>query len=447
MVDTTIDAADAVRRYCRILEEPTISRTDARKVDWAVFERFGSVVGSLYPAFVAAVESIPTGTHALLYRWAGTGAAEPAVLMAHYDVVGVSDGWTTPPFEPTIVGDGPDRFIRARGVIDDKASLVGILEAADALAAEGFRPQGDLYFAFSHDEEVLGEGTPGIVEVLRSRGVRPRLVLDEGGIVGETIFPGARGEPIQIGVSEKGTASVELRCSAPGGHASVPPDIAATVELARAVVAIHDAGDTPFLNDVTRRLIADIGRDAEAALRSAAEALDAGDEPRAIEHFSRVSAAARAMVNSAAVVTMLEAGHTENALPETATAIVNLRISVGDTVDDALARLRAAVGDGVELRLLTASEPSPVSPSAGPMWDALVASIRHVYGEVRVSPYVNNGGTDSRNYTGICSTVYRWSPCHMTLEERGSLHAIDEHLRVSSFVDGCTFYRHFIATL
>jgi carboxypeptidase PM20D1 len=417
-------------------------------VDWAPFERFRADLTTAYPVLSEALEPIGTNTRSLLLRWAGRGLAEPTVLMAHYDVVAVGGTWTTDPFGAVMEGEGDDAVIRARGVIDDKASLVGILESVEALAAAGFQPQGDIYFAFSHNEEVLGDGTPDIVRVLESLGVRPRIVLDEGGIVGETIFPGAVGDPIQVGVSEKGTATVEVRCTAPGGHASVPPLRASTVDLAEAVVRIHAAGETPFLNDVTRRLILDIGRGADGPLAEAAEALAAGDEERAIERFSAVSPDSRAMVHSSAVVTVLSAGHTVNAVPEEAVATVNLRISVGDTVDDAVARLRAALGDiDAELVVIEGGEPSPVSPSEGREWDLLLDAIRHTYGQVLVSPYVNNGGTDSRNYTGICDTVYRFSPCHMTRAERSSIHAIDEHLRVSSFLEGCRFYLHLIAGL
>lgn len=447
-----IDHAAAVDRYQRIVRLATISRPDENEVEWIVFEEFGRLLPELYPATIGRLERIPTATRSQLYRWAGTDGTQSVVLMAHYDVVGVGGAWANPPFSGTIVGHGPDAVIFGRGVIDDKASFVGILEAVEALCRAGFTPHDDIYLAFSHNEEVLGDGTPDIVDILERRGIRPRLVLDEGGIIGESIFPGSRRPTAQVGVSEKGTATVRMICTAQGGHASVPPVQTSTARLARAIVAIDDAPGTPFLSEVTRRLILDIGTGADGALGQAAALISSDDadsgDAAVIAAFSRVSADARAMVHSSAVVTMLAAGHTVNAVPERATATVNLRIAVGDTVDAAVRRLISQVDDpDIRIEVVEAGEPSPVSPSDGKEWESLVRATEETYGDVLVSPYINNGGTDSRNYTRICDTVYRFSPCDMTLAERHTIHAIDEHLRVSSFTDGCDFYLRFIGRL
>lgn len=448
MTTVRLDHDRAVADYRDIVRLATVSRLGDEGVDWEPFAAFAALIPERFPRLHAVAERIETGTPAILLRWPGRSAEpSPVVLMAHYDVVAVGGSWTTPPFDP-VLEDGPDGpVLRGRGAIDDKASLVGILSAVEALVTEGFVPAADVYLAFSHNEEVLGDGTPAIVARLGERGVRPRMVLDEGGIVGESIFPGAPDSTVQVGVSEKGTATVRLVCRAPGGHASVPPRQTVTARLARAILDIDEAGAFAVVNDVTRRLVRDLGRVAAGDLARAAELLEV-DEAAFVAAFSEVSPDARAMVHSTAAVTVVSAGHTVNAVPEEATALVNLRICVGDTVGAAVDRLRSAISDpGVELELVEAGEPSAVSPSSGPEWDLLVEMIGATYGDVLVSPYVNNGGTDSRNYTGICDAVYRFGPSAMTREERRSIHAIDEHLRISSFLDGCDFYLRLIARL
>ena len=82
-----------------------------------------------------------------------------------------------------IVGEGADAAIHARGAIDDKGALVAILEAVEQLVAEGFAPARDVYLSFGHNEETAGEGAQAIVALLTERGVRPGLVIDEGGAV------------------------------------------------------------------------------------------------------------------------------------------------------------------------------------------------------------------------------------------------------------------------
>jgi carboxypeptidase PM20D1 len=145
---------------------------------------------------------------------------------------------------------------------------------------------------------------------------------------------------------------------------------------------------------------------------------------------------------------MLAAGHSSNAIPERATATVNIRVSPGHPVTELIEWITVLVDDpGIEVEVVEARDASPVSPATGPAWDRLAKHVRAVYGDVLVVPYVNNGGTDSRNYTGISDFVYRFNPVDMTLAERGTLHAVDERLRISSFVEALEFYRGFVADL
>src|SRR5690606_29924888 len=92
----------------------------------------------------------------LFYEWRGSDpAARPVLLLAHQDVVPVLEpaAWTHPPFAGTIA----DGYVWGRGAMDDKSSLMGLLEAVEQLLAAGFQPQRTVYLAFGHDEETGGE--------------------------------------------------------------------------------------------------------------------------------------------------------------------------------------------------------------------------------------------------------------------------------------------------
>src|SRR6185369_16961415 len=91
---------------------------------------------------------------------------------------------------------------------------------------------------FGCDEEVSGTAAVAAVDELVRRGVRPWLVLDEGGAVAHEAFPGVKRPVAAIGVAEKGTTSVELRVEGRGGHASTPARNGPTVRLSRAVLRI-----------------------------------------------------------------------------------------------------------------------------------------------------------------------------------------------------------------
>ena len=65
---------------------------------------------------------------------------------------GTEKDWQHPPFDGVIA----DGFIWGRGSWDDKGNLYSMLEAAEQMAKQGFRPKRTVYFAFGHDEEVAG---------------------------------------------------------------------------------------------------------------------------------------------------------------------------------------------------------------------------------------------------------------------------------------------------
>ena len=141
------------------------------------------------------------------------------MLMAHYDVVPVEEeNWDVPPFE-AIIKDGA---MWGRGTLDTKVTFNGILSAAENLIGQGFTPENDIYFAFSGGEEVNGKGAVNIVNWFTEKGVKPALVLDEGGAVVENVFPGVKEPCGLIGIAEKGMLNLEYSISSGGGHASAP---------------------------------------------------------------------------------------------------------------------------------------------------------------------------------------------------------------------------------
>lgn len=434
------DPERALDRFRELLRIPTISRNDVAETDWEAFDRFIATLPGLYPALHAALEREQHG-HSLLYRWRGTGDGAPTVLMAHYDVVPATDeGWQHPPFAAELTGSDAERLLWARGTLDDKGSAVAILEAVEALVGAGFTPTNDVYLSFGHDEETVGSGARGIVDVLRERGIRPALVLDEGGAVVERIFPGVS-EPIAVvGVSEKGITSVHLTVEQHGGHASTPPRMTATVRLARAITRVNAKPFPARLTETNLRMVETLGAHATGPLRAVftrARRL----QPLLRTVFARLSDETRAIVRTTTAVTQLRGSLAANALPETAEAVVNVRIAVGSNVAETLEHLRRAIRDpAVHIHAADPSEPSPISPTDGPQWDRLASAIRTVHPRAIVTPYIMLGASDSRHFTPICDAVYRFTPFEMSADERGTLHARDERIHVATWLRGIAFY-------
>ncbi|MDQ1121587.1 M20/M25/M40 family metallo-hydrolase [Microbacterium trichothecenolyticum] len=432
-----------VERFRELLAIPTVSRADPADVDDAAFVAFRATLESLYPLVHEHLDREVVAGHSLLYRWRGRTDAAPLLLLAHQDVVPV-DGqeWRHPPFAAEIVGEGPDQTIHARGAIDDKGALVAIFEAVEQSLADGAVPETDVWLAFGHDEETRGTGAQALAALLADRGVRPALVLDEGGAVVEGAVPGVGVPTAMIGVAERGVATFDLVTREAGGHASTPPALPATARLARAIDRLRRR---PF----PRRLVAPVRAMLATAAPHAVAPYGAVfrraglTAPVLIRALSSLGPETNALVRTTAVVTRLEGAAGENVLATTARASVNVRLLTGETLSDVAIHLRRAVADPlVDIELRHGGDPSPVSPWRGDAWRRLASAVTATLGADVVSlPYLQLGASDSRFYTGLTDAVYRFAPFHLTRAERDALHAPDERVRVEVWLRGIRFYR------
>ena len=449
--DTPGSAGRAAASLAELVRYRTVSfRAEAStraetRVETAEFEAFIAALPRLYPAVHAALELERVNGHALLYRWPGSAlAGDPAaaqrasVLMAHYDVVPAGDPgeWTQAPFS----GHNDGTFLWGRGTLDDKGQLVAILEAAESLLRAGYAPAHDLYFSFGNNEETAGNSAAAAADLLASRGVKPWLVLDEGGAVAGGAFPGVRRPAAVVGVAEKGILDVELLTRDPGGHASTPPRMGATARLARAITRIERSPFPQSLPEVTAEMLRRFGPHTPLPLRAvfANVALLRGPITWL---FGRLGNETNAMTRTTVAITTLEGSSGANVLAATAKANANIRVAVGETVEGTVAHLRKIIRDPkVELRIVEGSGPSPVSPSSGAQWELLADCIGQVFPEAIITPYIMMGGTDSRRFTGICGAVYRFAPFFMDVRARGSIHAVDEKIALETLDRGVRFY-------
>lgn len=423
-------------RLQRVLRVRTVSRHGAPP-DADALRELRALLAELYPDAFGTLEVETVAEHTVLARWPGADTEGPTLLMAHQDVVPADDehGWSRPPF----AADSDGETIVGRGAIDDKGSLVAILEAIDALVADGFVPARDVWLLLGHDEEVGGTGADAAIDELAARGVRPSLTLDEGGAVIEAPVPGVDARIAVIGVSEKGSAVVRMRVEQQGGHSSTPARSPATAVLARAVLRVTRARFPQRLTPTTVAMLETLAPHASgpiaAALRRARRLAPA---LRAVLGRNDET---RAMLATTASVTMLAAGEAPNATAERADALVSARIGQGSSIAETLAVLRGAVRDArVRLEVVQGWEPSPVSPAHGEPWDAVVRAIEAEMPGVVPVAYDMLGATDGRYAHRICEHVYRFTPFHMSSDDRARLHARDERIAIAELERGARWY-------
>jgi carboxypeptidase PM20D1 len=439
-----LDADAAAARLAELVRIPTVSTPAREDRDPAAFGAFRDRLTRLYPHTHRVLEREVLGDGALLYRWRSGNDQPPLVLMAHYDVVPVAgQDWTRDPFSGLI----EDGYVHGRGAIDDKGALVAILEAVESLVTAGITPARDVYLSFGDDEEVFGVGARLAVEALSSRGIRPWAVLDEGGAVVTGVFPGVPGPIAVVGLAEKGLLDVELITSDPGGHASAPVRGGAPARLARAILRIEDDPFPARLDDVVLAMIDALGRHAPGAHRLLF-AHAATLRPVLAALLSRVSREANALVRTTVAVTRLEGSNARNVLATRAMAHLNIRIALGETVHSTVDRLRRVVDDpGVELRVVSGNDPSPVSRADNQAFALIGDAVRSVYPDAAVAPYVMVQASDARHFSQICDSVYRFMPFDLSTAELAALHAADERISVAALHRGAGFYRYLLRHL
>ena len=217
--DVDFDREAAIAALSALVRCRTVSNENRELEDDAEFEKLIALLPSLYPRVLQSCSMLRMEDRGLLFTWKGREEGRPAVLMAHYDVVPVEEeNWDVPAFE-ALIRDGA---MWGRGTLDTKVTFNGILSAAENLLAQGFTPLHDIYFAFSGGEEINGLGAVHIVEYFQEHGVKPELVLDEGGAVVQDVFPGVKEPCGLIGIAEKGMMNLEFSVNSGGGHASAP---------------------------------------------------------------------------------------------------------------------------------------------------------------------------------------------------------------------------------
>ncbi|CAN5278576.1 M20 family peptidase [soil metagenome] len=425
-------------RLARLIAIPTVS--DAGD---AVFDRFVAQLRDEYPLIFERLPLDLPSSRSLLFRWAGSdAAAQPIVLMAHYDVVPVVEAdWSRPPFgEPLSAG-----VVWGRGALDDKGELVVLLDAVENLLAAGITPRRDVYVALGGNEESYGAGAVATAELLAARGVRAAFVLDEGGAIIDSPFPGVDAPLAVIGTAEKGVLGIRLSVLGEGGHAATPPRWTTIDRLARALRRLRLAPARLGLSTPARQMLEAIAPHSAGPLRAVFGNLWLFG-PLVARVLPLMGPENAGFVQTTIAPTMLSAGTAANVLPSAAAATLNLRLVPGDTAEATLARLRRSIRDEkVLVEVIEGAEPSPVSPAHGPAFAAIVGAVAVSWPEAIPVPYLMMQATDSRHFHGVADAVYRFAPLRMTAAQRASIHGVDEYVQVDSLERGERFYRQLIA--
>lgn len=407
------------------------------------FAQFEALLSAEYPRLHARLAREKVTDRGMLFHWKGASPDRPVVLMAHYDVVPAVDTESWQPFDGRI----EDGVVWGRGTLDDKGPLLVIMEAIENLVADNFTPAQDVYLSFGGNEESYGTAAKAIAAQFEARGIIPWLVIDEGGAVVDAPLRYVPVPAAMVGVGEKGVMTVRLSVAAEGGHASAPPSRPPATRLARAVVRLERNPFPARVPKPFRQMIARFEPHVSLRHRLPLKLLRLLHGPAARIHAGQGGEAA-ALMRTTIVTTMLNGGTAPNVLASSLTAVLNIRIAQGETVQAVVDTIQRTIADdGVVVEIEEASEPSPLSPTDNEQFALIAAAVEATYPGTVTAPYVVMAATDSRHFHRFSPAVYRFAPLAMTAEQRASIHGSGEHVTIDSLERGERFFQVLIRSL
>ena len=433
------DKDKAVSNLAELVKCRTVSFDDHSKEDDAQFRKLLDMLPDLYPNVFRVCEYYELEDRGILFRWKGKsdGAKDPAVLMAHYDVVPVEpDNWLRDPFGAEII----DGVMWGRGTLDTKVTFNGILFAAETLISEGFMPEDDIYMAFSGQEEINGKGAVRIAEWMAERGITPSMVLDEGGAVVEDVFPGVKGAVGLIGIAEKGLMNVTFKLDTNGGHASAPAPHTPVGRLSAACVAIENKPLPSHFTEPVLKMFDTLGRNSTFVYRMIFANLWCF-RPVLDMICKKSGGELNALVRTTTAFTQMSGSLANNVIPPSASMTANVRINPADSSESVLKYYRSLIKDqDIKLEVLVESEPSRIARTDCTGWERVASAVRGTWKGCIVSPYLMVQCSDSRHYDKISDKTFKFSAMDLTAEERRMIHGNNERIRLDALYRTVEFF-------
>ena len=377
----------------------------------------------------------------LVARLHGNGAKKPMLLLAHLDVVDADEaGWSSDPWK-LVEKDG---YFYGRGTIDDKAMAAIFVSLLIELKREGFQPDRDVIVALTADEED-GEhdGVAWLLAHQRER-IDAAFAINEGG--GGDIRKGKYIANL-VQTSEKLEQSFVLETRDVGGDSGQPGAENAIVRLARAIDRVSHLAFTLRPNELTRTYFKNIAAREEASLARDMRTLGPSEA-------ARVAAASTwygAMLRTTCETTLVEGGHGEGAMPQSARATLNCRIlsdgSSNGGVDEVERAILDAVKDPkVQVTRKWKATLAPPSPRLPELFQAVERISNEMWPGVVVTESMLPSATDGKYLRAAGIPTYGVSGLFEDVDDVRE-HGVDERIGVRQLAEAATFLGRLVRAL
>lgn len=368
-------------------------------------------------------------------------SARPILMMAHLDVVeALPEDWTVDPFFLT----EKDGYFYGRGTTDNKAGAAIMVANFIRMKREGFEPARDLIIMLTADEETDGEGASLLVGDHKDLvDAEFALNTDGGGIILESGKPRA----FIMQTSEKVYVSFLLEATDPGGHSSVPRSDNPIYRVSRTLAALQEFRFPVDLNETSRAFFRLWTPLAPAEERPLLQSLV--ENPNDPELSAKLAEHPyfNSLARTTCVATRLEAGHADNALPQTAKATVNCRVLPQSSAEKTQNVLTAmAAKNGVSVTQIAPAKASPPSPLDPAIVDPIAAVADELWPGITVIPEMSTGATDGLFVRNAGIPTYGVSAIAEDPDDSRA-HGQDERIRAESYYEALEYWYRLVKTL
>lgn len=386
-------------------------------------------------------------TVALIVRWRSAHATKkPMLILGHMDVVEAKrEDWK---FDPFVFREEGGYFL-GRGSSDMKNGDVATTMAAVKLMSGGFKPDRDIIFFYSGDEETEGKGaTLGSTQWRNLTDAEFGLNADGGCVAYDQNF-----RPLGCGISvaEKTFQTYFLTARNPGGHSSKPRPDNAIYDLADVLEKLRAYRFQPMQNEATRSYFTQrASQEGNTPLGNAMRQWLANPNDGTAADMVEASPLDVGMTRTRCVATMLKGGHADNALPQMAQATVNCRIFPGVQPSAVQAELQKMAGPNIQVAPDPGyiGEPTPASPLRPDVLAAVTKAVQHFHGPgMHVYATMSTGASDGSFFRAKGIPVYdvdgSWGISPM--DDRA--HGLDERIPVRAMYDDVLHWESIIRDL
>lgn len=408
------------------------------------YKKFNTCISECFPTLTARAEKLVFGSGCFVYVIKGKNATKNIMLMSHHDVVEGDDKWHSDPFNAVI----KDGALYGRGTIDTKTPLFSMLQACEELLKEGYSFEGmNIYIGSSDNEEVCGDGMVLATEYFRNNGIHFEAVLDEGGAITEGMIPGVTAKSAMVAIHEKSRHLYRCRTVRDTtGHGGLnPSDDCAILRLTR------------FINEVSSKKIykGNFYPEVRGTFETHAPYMSFPLNIlfRNLTLFSPVIKKimlsipqTKAMLSTSINFTNIFAGTKDDPQirAKEAECTMFLRCIREDDLLTGLDKIKEiAKKYSVEIEEIERDYCKPSSADSR-AFRHLERIMNENFPDVIVAPFLLTAGTDARRFTDVADTILRFAPIDLDKKQYASIHAADEHIKISNIGECVCFYKDFI---